>query len=98
MTKLGYQKLKAFLLTLLLFVSFGLLCKLIHLGKRIDSWKAVITAERPLPSYKARCEALGGVHARLHDATDNVLYDEICMFGKLPGEGPDGLPIQTCAR
>ena len=98
MTSIGFRKLKAFLLTLILFAALALLCKVIHLGKRIDSWKAAITAETPLPSYKARCETLGGAHVRLHDATDNVLYDEVCMFGRLPGEGPDGLPIKTCPR
>ena len=86
MTRIGYQKLKAFLLTLLLFACLALLCKVVRLGQRIDSWKAAITAERPMPSYKARCEALGGAPARLHDATAKVVYDEVCIFGTLPGE------------
>ncbi len=86
MTRIGFQKLKAFLLTLILFACLALLFKVIRLGKRIDSWKAAITAEQPMPSYKARCEALGGAHARLHDATANVVYDEVCIFGNLPGE------------
>lgn len=87
MTRIGFQKLKAFLLTLLLFACLALLIKVVRIGKRIDSWKAsIITAEKPMPSYKDRCEALGGAHARLHDATANVMYDEVCIFGNLPGE------------
>ena len=88
MTPIARSKLKVFLLTLILFATFALLIKVIHIGKRIDSWKAAIRAERPLPSYKIRCEALGGAHARLHDATANVMYDEVCIFGDLPEHAP----------
>lgn len=87
MTQIGYRKLKAFLLTLLLFACLALLFKVSALDRRIDSWKATLLATKgPVPSYKVRCEKLGGAHARLHDATANVMYDEVCIFGNLPGE------------
>lgn len=87
MTPTGKSKLKAFLITLLLFATIALLFKVVRLGQRVDTFRYDIRAEQPsIPSYKVRCEALGCAHARLHDATANVMYDEVCICGNLPGE------------
>lgn len=82
MTKLNYQRLKVFLLTLVAFAAFALLCKTVRLGRAIDRWKAAATIRaerRHLQSYRERCEALDGVTVRLHDATAHEVYDELCL-------------------
>jgi hypothetical protein len=78
------RKLLAFLFTLAAFAAFAglvLCCRKYRVGHRLDSCKqAWIRAERSqLQRYSERCDALGGVTVRLHDATDNVLYDELCL-------------------
>lgn len=81
MTTLNKSKLKVFLLTLLAFAAFALLCKTARLGHKIDQFKAaaMYRIKGRQQTYKERCDALDGVTVRLHDATDNVLYDELCL-------------------
>lgn len=79
------RKLLVFLATLLGFAAFAglvLCCRQYKLGRRIDQCKEAwsIRPERShLQRYSERCAALEGVTVRLHDATENVLYDELCL-------------------
>lgn len=80
------RKLLAFLGTLVAFAAFAglvLYCRQYKLGRRIDQCKEAWTTIRPershLQRYSERCAALDGVTVRLHDATENVLYDELCL-------------------
>ena len=82
MTPINKSKLKAFVLTLACGLALAAVTRIAYLIWRHPTWnpKADIRAERKrLQTYKERCEALDGVTVRLHDATANELYDELCL-------------------
>ncbi len=91
MTPTSKAKLKAFVLTLLLFAVFAVLVKVVRLGHRIDAFKAAAAAPAPkkaprVRTYRERCEDLGGVHVTLLEQRGGPEKGEACMLETLPGE------------
>jgi hypothetical protein len=78
-------------------VCFGLAVSVCFIAKAQSDVDQLLIEVKKLPEkpkwagakperFADRCTMLGGAHARIHDAEAAVLYDEVCIFGRLPGD------------